>query len=532
MSGPAAVPWWHDAVFYQVYVRSFADSDGDGLGDIPGITSRLRYLRDLGVDAVWITPFYPSPQHDAGYDVADYRDVDPRFGRLADVDELLTRAKGLGLKVVVDLVPNHTSSEHAWFRQALASSPGSPERGRYLFRSGKGRHGARSPNNWESVFGGPAWERLADGEWYLHLFDTSQPDLDWRNPEVPAMFEEVLRFWLDRGVDGFRVDVAHGLFKVASLRDQRGVTGRDGGGDLPSDREERAMVERTVQDEPMWDQPEVHEVYRSWRRILEEYAGDRMAVAEAWTQTPEAMARYVRPDELHQAFNFAWLLAPWSASAFAEVVRGTLAAVGLVGATPTWVLSNHDVVRHPTRYGGGPRGLARARAATLTMLALPGSAYLYQGEELGLEEVDVPPEDRQDPYWLRTGKPGRDGARVPIPWRGTRSPYGFGTAASKPWLPMPDDWAALTVAAQRKDPDSTWSFYRDALRARRRVAHDDDAVEIVEGRSTVLHLRRGSLTVVCNCGSRPVRLPAGEVVVASGPLEGGLLPPDTAVWLG
>ncbi|HEX4685339.1 MAG TPA: glycoside hydrolase family 13 protein [Nocardioides sp.] len=530
-------PWWRDAVFYQVYVRSFADSDGDGLGDIPGITSRLRYLRDLGVDAVWITPFYPSPQHDAGYDVSDYVDVDPRFGRLRDFDELLVRAHALGLKVVVDLVPNHTSSEHAWFQQALAAGPGSPERARYLFRQGKGRGGALPPNNWESVFGGPAWTRVDDAstgsgrraEWYLHLFDASQPDLDWRNPEVPAMFDDVLRFWLDRGVDGFRVDVAHGLLKAKNLRDQRGVV--PGQRDLPGDREDRAMVERTVRDEPMWDQPEVHDVYRAWRRLLDGYDGDRMAVAEAWTQSPESMARYVRPDELHQAFNFAWLLAPWSASAFAEVVRGTLDAVETVGAAPTWVLSNHDVVRHPTRYGGGARGLARARAATLTMLSLPGSAYLYQGEELGLEEVDVPPECRQDPSWFRTGKPGRDGARVPIPWRGTRSPYGFGPAGTTPWLPMPGDWGGLTVAAQRKDPDSTWRFYRHALRARRRIAHDDAAVEVVETRSTVLELRRGDLTVLCNCGSRPVRMPAGDVVVASRPLAGDQLPPDTAVWL-
>jgi alpha-glucosidase len=537
MSGRRGTPWWRDAVFYQVYVRSFADSDGDGLGDVPGITSRLRYLRDLGVDAVWITPFYPSPQRDAGYDVSDYRAVDPRFGTLADVDELLARAHELRLRIVVDLVPNHTSSEHPWFRSALAAAPGSSERARYLFRKGRGRGGNRPPNNWQSVFGGSAWERVAGpstgpgrhAEWYLHLFDVSQPDLDWRDPDVPAMFEDVLRFWLDRGVDGFRIDVAHGLFKDARLRDQRGA---EVVRDLPSDREQRAMIERTVLDEPMWDQPEVHEVYRSWRRILSEYDSDRMAVAEAWTQSPESMARYVRPDELHQAFNFAWLLAPWSAAAFAEVVRGTLAAVEPVGAAPTWVLSNHDVVRHPTRYGGGVRGLARARAATLTMLALPGSAYLYQGEELGLEEVDVPPAFRQDPAWFRTGLPGRDGARVPIPWRGTRAPYGFGPAGSTPWLPMPDEWAPLTVAAQRKDPASTWSFYRDALRARRRVAASaGGAVEIVPGRSTVLQLRRGDLTVVCNCGSRPVRLPPGEVVIASGPLPADRLPPDTAAWL-
>ena len=533
MTHPTPGPWWRDAVFYQVYVRSFADSDGDGLGDLPGITSRLRYLRDLGVDAVWITPFYPSPQRDAGYDVSDYRDVDPRFGRLRDVDVLLARAHGLGLRVVVDLVPNHTSSEHPWFRQALTAGPGSPERARYLFRSGRGRGGDRPPNNWESVFGGPAWTRVPDGEWYLHLFDASQPDLDWRNPEVPAMFEEVLRFWLDRGVDGFRVDVAHGLFKVRSLRDQR-RNARDKGSDLPHDREDRSLVERTVLDEPMWDQPEVHEVYRSWRRLIEEYDGDRMAVAEAWTTTPESMARYVRHDELHQAFNFAWLLAPWSAAAFAEVVRGTLAAVAPVAAAPTWVLSNHDVVRHPSRYGGGAQGLARARAATLMMLGLPGSAYLYQGEELGLQEVDVPPDRRTDPSWFRTGMPGRDGARVPIPWRGSRTPYGFGPAGSTPWLPMPDDWASLTVAAQRTDPESTWSFYRAAIRARRSFATTSavgDDVEVVEGRSTVLHLRRGSLTMVCNCGSRPVRLPPGDAVISSGPLRDGLLPPDTAAWL-
>ena len=533
----AARLWWHDAVIYQVYVRSFADSDGDGLGDLPGITSRLRYLRTLGVDAVWITPFYPSPQNDAGYDVSDYRDVDPRFGSLADADALLAEAHALGLKVIVDLVPNHTSSEHEWFREALASAPGSKQRARYLFRRGKGRGGAQPPNNWGSVFGGPAWTRVADGstgsgqpgEWYLHLFDTTQPDLDWRNPEVPAMFRDVLRFWLDRGVDGFRVDVAHGLVKVKSLRDQRGLT--PGETDLPSDRESRAMVERTLRDEPMWDQPEVHEVYRDWHQVLATYDGDRMAVAEAWTQTPESMARYVRPDEFQQAFNFAWLLAPWSATAFADVIRGTFAAIEPVAAAPTWVLSNHDVIRHPTRYGGGAVGLARARAATLVMLGLPGSAYLYQGEELGLEEVDVPPESRQDPVWFRTGAAGRDGARVPIPWRGSRAPYGFSPAGTETWLPMPDDWAGLTVAAQRKDPDSTWSFYRDALRARRRFVDAGDEVELVDTRSTVLEVRRGPLTVVCNCGPRPVRLPAGEVVLSSGPLDGGLLPPNTAAWV-
>jgi alpha-glucosidase len=525
----ADAPWWRDAVVYEIYVRSFADSDGDGLGDLPGITSGLPYLRDLGVDAVWVTPFYPSPQHDAGYDVADYVDVDPRFGSLADADALLARAHALGLKVVVDLVPNHTSSEHPWFQEALRARPGTRAgdraRARYLFRPGRGRDGSRPPNNWDSVFGGPAWTRVADGSWYLHLFDTTQPDLDWRNPEVPAMFRDVLRFWLDRGVDGFRVDVAHSLFKVESLRDQRGPRSNAPAGSP-------GTVRHLVRDEPMWDQPEVHGVYRDWHRLLASYDGDRMAVAEAWTATPEAMARYVRPDELHQAFNFDWLLAPWSARAFARVITGTLAALDPVGASPTWVLSNHDVTRHVTRYGNGPVGLARARAATLCMLGLPGSSYLYQGEELGLEEVDVPPEARQDPVWFRTGRPGRDGCRVPIPWRGSRPPYGFGPAGTQPWLPQPDDWGPLTVASQRRDPGSTWSFYRDALRVRRRFAGTaGTTVEMVDDRATVLEFRRGPLTVVCNCGSRPVRLPKGEPLVGSGPLLDGKLPPDTAVWL-
>ena len=503
---------------YQVYVRSFADSDGDGVGDLPGITAKLPYLRDLGVDALWITPFYPSPQHDHGYDVADYCDVDPLFGDLAAADHLLETAHDLGLKVVVDLVPNHTSSDHVWFQQALAAGPGSPERARYLFRDSPDR----PPNNWDSVFGGPAWTRTDDGQWYLHLFDTTQPDLDWRNPEVPAMFEDVLRFWLDRGVDGFRVDVAHGLFKEEGLRDQV-VSGHDG--------HSGSMVERRLSDEPMWDQPEVHGVYRTWRRILDEYDGDRMAVAEAWTQTAESMARFVRPDELSQTFNFGWLLADWSATAFADVIHGTLAAMAPVGASPTWVLSNHDVVRHVTRYGGGDRGLARARAATLTMLALPGSAYVYQGEELGLEEVTVSPADWQDPAALRTGNAGRDGCRVPIPWSGDAAPYGFG-GEGQPWIPQPDDWASLSVEAQWGRPGSTLEFYREALRARRThaLALDDD-VTVTSGPADMLTVVRGPLTVVLNCGTSPVALPEGEVLVASGPVDADKLPGDTAVWL-
>lgn len=530
-------PWWRDAVVYQVYVRSFADSDGDGIGDLPGITARLPHLAGLGVDAVWLTPFYASPQKDHGYDVADYLAVDPMFGDLADADELIATAHGLGLRLIVDLVPNHTSEAHAWFTAALAAAPGSPERARYLFREGRGPGGGEPPNNWHSVFGGPAWTRLPEGpdgpgQWYLHLFDASQPDLDWRNPEVGDMFEGVLRAWLDRGVDGFRVDVAHGLFKEASLRDQQVADG-----EVPSSESQESastggasMVERTLRDEPMWDQPEVHEVYRRWRRVLDSFPGDRMDVAEAWTQTPDSMARFVRPDEMDQAFNFAWLLAPWSARAFADVVTGTLTALDPVGASPTWVLSNHDVVRHPTRYGGGERGLARARAATLTMLALPGSCYLFQGEELGLEQVDVAPEHRQDPSWFRTGEVGRDGCRVPMPWSGGLPPYGFGPGADQPWIPQPDDWAGLTVEAQTGVGGSTLEFYRAALAARRALPHAE-TVE-VEVRGDLLLLRREGLTVALNCGELAAELPdGGSVVLASGPVPAGTLPPDTAAWL-
>jgi alpha-glucosidase len=537
-------PWWRHAVCYQIYVRSFADSDGDGLGDLAGIEQRLPYLARLGVDAIWLTPFYTSPQHDHGYDVADYRDVDPRFGTLADFDAMLARAHQLGLRVIVDIVPNHTSSEHPWFRAALAD-PNGPERRRYLFRAGHGPGGEEPPNNWRSVFGGPAWTRVDDpaarpgsaraagperearpeppAQWYLHLFDATQPDLDWTNPEVGDEFCSILRFWLDRGVDGFRIDVAHGLRKQEGLPDVAD----------PLRRRPSTMVERSAEDEPMWDRPEVHEVYRRWRKELDGYPGDRMAIAEAWVTSPSSMARYIRPDELHQAFNFLWLTAPWSADAFRRVIEQTLAAVGRVQASPTWVLSNHDVVRHPTRYGGGARGLARARAATLTMLGLPGSAYLYQGEELGLEQVYVPRRFWQDPGALRTGEEGRDGCRVPMPWSGDRPPYGFSPGAGQPWLPQPADWAPLTVSAQEADPGSTLAFYRRLLAARRDFAvAAGDTVELIDTSQPVLAFRRGTLVCAVNCGSRPAAPPdeAGDLLIASGPGAADRLPPDTAAW--
>ncbi|HEX2174603.1 MAG TPA: glycoside hydrolase family 13 protein [Nocardioidaceae bacterium] len=518
--------WWQDGVFYEIYVRSFADADGDGIGDIPGITSRLSYLAGLGVDAVWITPFYPSPQADHGYDVADYRDVDPMFGTLADFDEMLQTAHEHGIRVVVDLVPNHSSDEHEWFRQALAAGPGSRERDRYLFRDGRGDDGEQPPNNWRSVFGGPAWARVPDGQWYLHMFDRRQPDFNWDNPEVRDEFESVLRFWLERGVDGFRIDVAHGMFKAEGLPDVESDV------DVTGIEEAMANLER-----PYWDQPAVHDVYRRWRHVLQEYPGDRMAVAEAWVGSAESMARYVRPDELQQAFNFHWLQARWSAAAFRAVIEATFAAVGPVEASPTWVLSNHDVERHVSRYGDGTQGLARAHAATLTMLALPGSAYLYAGEELGLPQAEVPPEQRQDPTWHRGGGVGRDGCRVPMPWSGDTPPFGFSPPGSAPtWLPQPRAWAGLAVDAQQQDPGSTLSFYRRALATRRAVLPEvGSAVKFLDSAPEVLAFRRDpDLVCVVNCGREPTDVSGlGDLVIASGADEevlGGSLPPDTAAW--
>jgi alpha-glucosidase len=529
-SAGGARPWWRDAVFYEIYVRSFADGDGDGVGDLPGIRARLPHLADLGVDALWITPFFPSPMADGGYDVADYRDVDPMFGTLADFDALLADAHALGIRVTIDVVPNHTSSAHAWFREALASAPGSAARARYMFRDGAGPDGAHPPNDWESVFGGPAWTRTTDpdgtpGQWYLHLFDAAQPDLDWRNPEVGDEFESVLRFWLDRGVDGFRIDVAHGLLKDPLLPDARGAQHPG----LLSDEDVPA---------PMWDQPEVHDVYRRWRKVLDTYDGDRMAVGEAWVFDAEALARYVRPDELHQAFNFRFLKAPWDAAAWREVVDASLQSTALVGATTTWVLSNHDVVRHVTRYGDGETGQARARAALLFMLALPGSVYLYQGEELGLREVvELPHEVLQDPVWERSGytEKGRDGCRVPLPWSGEAPPYGFGPGGVTPWLPQPADWAPLTAEAQEDDPGSALTLYREALRRRRaEPALGDGALRWVEGPAdgVLTFVRDGTPGVACtvNMGERAVPVPDGTVLLASQPLPEGTLPPGAAVW--
>ncbi|MFD9210358.1 glycoside hydrolase family 13 protein [Streptomyces sioyaensis] len=526
--------WWRDAVIYQVYVRSFADSDGDGIGDLRGVRERLPYLRDLGVDAVWLTPFYASPQADGGYDVADYRAVDPLFGTLQDADILVRTAHDLGLRVIVDIVPNHTSDRHPWFQDPELA------RQRYVFRPGKGPSGELPPNDWESVFGGPAWTRTDRGDWYLHLFAPEQPDLNWDDPEVHAEFEAIMRFWLDLGVDGFRIDVAHGMIKAPGLPD------------IGHGQQAQLIGTQVL---PFFDQDGVHAIHRTWRRLLDGYGEAHgkqvIGVAEAWAPTPERLALYVRPDELHQAFNFQFLNAPWQAGALRAVIDASIAATASVGAPTTWVLSNHDVVRHTTRLGGG---LDRARAATLLMLALPGSAYLYQGEELGLPEVtDLPDEVRQDPAFFRGRRPApaadapaadagdtsgqdgfRDGCRVPLPWSGEQPPYGFGPGGS--WLPQPADWRALTVAAQTGDPASTLELYRTALSLRRRLPGlGDGPMTWVSAPDGVLAFHRPGLLCTVNTLDRDLAFPApGTPLLASTPVTvndgSAVLPGDSCTW--
>ncbi|MFI6086796.1 glycoside hydrolase family 13 protein [Streptomyces sp. NPDC051218] len=530
--GSAPREWWRDAVIYQVYPRSFADGNGDGMGDLPGVTARLPYLKRLGVDAVWLSPFYASPQADAGYDVADYRAVDPMFGTLPDADALVREAHALGLRVLVDLVPNHCSDQHAWFKQAVREGEGSPVRERFHFRPGKGEDGQLPPNDWESVFGGPAWTRVADGEWYLHLFAPEQPDFNWDHPAVHEEFRSILRYWLDLGIDGFRIDVAHGLVKAAGLPD------------IGHEEQVKLLGKQSV---PYFDQDGVHEIYRSWRRILQEYPGERIAVAEAWTPTVERSARYLRPGELHQAFNFEYLTSAWDAPALRAVIDRSLDAMNAVGAPATWVLSNHDVVRHSTRLaeGDAARGLRRAKAATLLMLALPGSAYIYQGEELGLPEVtELPDEVRQDPAFFRsTGQDGtRDGCRVPLPWSGDRAPFGFGPVDGGPsWLPQPAGWKDLTVEAQDGDPASTLEFYRRALAVRREhpALGAGSDVEWLDAPEGVLSFRRtspgGSMVCTVNLTAAPVTVPSpGTVLLSSAGTtpgaDGTVLPADSTVW--
>lgn len=530
----ATVNWWRDAAIYQIYVRSFADGDGDGTGDLAGVRAKLPYLVELGVDALWFTPWYLSPLADGGYDVADYRTIDPAFGTLAEAEKLIAEARELGIRTIIDIVPNHVSDQHVWFRAALAAAPGSPERELFHFRPGRGADGEIPPNDWVSEFGGTPWTRLDDGEWYLHLFATQQPDLNWAHPAVRQEHEDVLRFWFERGVEGVRIDSAALPVKDPGLPDF--VEGRD--------------------PHPYVDRDELHDIYRSWRAIADEYGA--IFVGEVWLPDAERFARYLRPDELHTAFNFNFLACPWDAGRLRSAIDDTLAEHAAVGAPATWVLCNHDVTRTVTRYGredtgfdfaaktfGTPTdlvlGTRRARAAALLSLALPGAAYLYQGEELGLPEADIPRGRIQDPMHFRSGgtDPGRDGCRVPLPWVG-QAPYaGFGSTV-EPWLPQPADWSTYAADLQRADPDSMLSLYRAALRLRRTApgfgssgTPGEQLVWLPTAPGVLAFTRGDGLMCIVNLTEEPIELPSHtEVLLVSGPsADGGRLPQDTAAWL-
>ncbi|WP_091707542.1 glycoside hydrolase family 13 protein [Microbacterium sp. cf046] len=539
--------WWRSAVIYQVYVRSFADADGDGTGDLAGVRAHLGYLKDLGVDAIWFNPWYPSPMADGGYDVVDYRDIHPQFGTLADAEALIREALALGIRTIIDVVPNHISDQHPWFQEALAAEPGSPARERFWFHPGKGENGDEIPTHWVSSFQGETWTRTTNpdgtpGEWYLHMFTPEQPDLNWNHPDVRREHEEILRFWFDRGVAGVRIDSAALLIKDADLPE---VGEKQGPGQHPTE-----------------DRDELHDVYRSWRAIADSYAGTRVLVGEIWVPDIDRFAAYLRDDEMHTAFNFDFLARPWGAASFRESIRQTLAAHAPVGAPSTWVLSNHDVTRPVTRYGradttfaflkkrfGVPTdpelGRNRARAAALLVAALPGSLYIYQGDELGLPEVEDLPRDLiEDPMHYRSGgvDPGRDGCRVPLPWAGDEPPFAFSPDGSRTWLPQPPQWRALTVEAQRSDPHSTFSLYRDALALRRDLPALGDGDldwwdDALPGADDVLAFRRGDdFACIVNTGEDPVSLgpligAGGQILLASSPLEGASLPGDSTAWL-
>jgi alpha-glucosidase len=534
---PKGDRWWRDAVVYQVYVRSFADANGDGIGDLAGVRSRLSYLRELGVDALWFSPWYASPMADGGYDIADYRSIDPALGTLAEAEELIADAHAFGIRTIVDIVPNHVSNRHPWFRGALASPPGSPMRARFWFRPGAGRDGELPPNGWQSIFGGSAWTRTADeaGEWYLHLFAPEQPDLNWTDPAVWAEHEDVLRFWFDRGVAGVRIDSAGLLVKDPELSEE--------------------SAERAAGEHPFTDRDGVHEIYRRWRSIADSYGDPRVLVGEIALPDAERLARYLRPDELHTALNCEPLARPWDAEHVYDSIESTLAAHATVDAPATWVLSSHDVARQASGNGHADSSFARAskrsdtpanlelgtrraRAAALLAMALPGSLCISQGEELGLPEVeDSAPERRQGPMWQRSGgvDPGRDGSRIAIPWAGDHPPYGFAAdGAARPWLDPPVDWGSLTVSAQALHESSMLSLYRAGLRLRRDAPWgDEDGLQWLAAPRSVIAFTRGEgFSCFVNLGREPADLPAGaQVLIASSELEGGALPPDTAVWL-
>lgn len=539
LAGPK--DWWRQAVVYQIYPRSFADGNADGIGDLTGMLDRVDYLVSLGIDAIWLSPFYPSELADGGYDVADYRDVDPRIGTLDQFDELIERLHSHQIRVFVDIVPNHTSDQHVWFQEALAAAPGSPARERYIFRDGRGENGELPPSDLVSHFGPQGWSRVADGQWYMHLFAKEQPDLNWDNREVHDDFLKTLKFWSDRGVDGFRIDVAHALTKQLDP--------------LPARSSFTLEMMSSDGKDPLFDRDEVHEIYREWRQLFDQYNPPRVAVAEAWVH-PNRRFAYAAPDELGQVFNFDLLTATFDAHSYRETIQKNLQFSAESGSSNTWVLSNHDVIRHATRLAlpSGvdenlwyvanrmhpdldlETGIERAKAATLLILALPGSTYLYQGEELGLHEVfDIPSNQMQDPQWFRgEGKlKSRDGCRVPLPWRASGQYFGFGGPAH---LPQPGWYYEYAVDTQHGNPHSTLELYRSALRRRRELLTAETLDWIGDLPEGVLGFKRPNGWIsITNFNSHEVKLHGFahcEVLLSSNlNSTSGRLAANSTIWL-
>jgi alpha-glucosidase len=590
-------PWWRSASVYQLYVRSFADANGDGIGDLAGITQRLGHVKSLGVDAIWLNPCFPSPQRDHGYDVSDYFAIEADYGDLAAFDQLIDQAHGFGLRVLLDVVPNHCSRDHQWFLDAIAAGPGSVERARFWFRPGRGVDGCEPPNNWKAIFGGSAWTRITEpngepGEWYLGVFTPDQPDWNFSDPTVADHFDRMLRFWFDRGVDGFRADAVIYLGKVYGLPDANEVD-----------------VESPLNPMFTYVQSQ-HDVWRRWRTLVDtyevEHGRELLLVAEAFSpNNPALMLEYANPTEFHQTFAFDLMLAPWRAEPIRNVITSTLAALAPAGLLPAWTLNNHDTQRTATRYGrndivemGGfhagqfrisdapidaALGQRRARAATLLLLGLPGCVYLYAGEELGLPEVlDLPDAARQDPVFFNSkGESiGRDGCRIPLPWTcdpslsfGFTSPLSvastptltsiapsqvlltdsassdsspaehvMGTSGSTgtPWLPQPADWGTWSVEAQTEQANSMLSLYRVAGKLRRELGGlQGDSFAWIEGLPLdLLAFRRGDVVVAFNPTDTPFSLPEdviGNAAIALSSVYGHndphTVPANATIWL-
>ena len=556
--------WWQDAVVYQIYPRSFADANNDGIGDLQGIISHLDHIASLNVDAIWMSPCFPSPQHDHGYDVADYFDINPDYGDLATFDLLVAEARKRGIRIMLDVVPNHCSIEHAWFKSAVAAGKGSPLRERFYFRDGRGENGELPPNNWQSIFGGAAWTRITEpdgnpGQWYLHVFDYSQPDMNWEHEDIKKQFDDMLTFWFDRGVEGFRVDAVAVVGKTPGLPDGPDFTGRD---DLK-------VSELATLNPHFQHREEMRPYWARWRALMDRYEADHpgreiVTVSEAYTpEGPLQLLKYLTPDQFHSSFIFDLMLAPWIPSYVREAVENNYRVLAENGANFAWTLNNHDTHRSVTRYGRSiaddpssftgnnlvhrdapvdiALGTRRNRAMIAFTAALPGTIYLYQGEETGLPEwLELPDNRREDPVFRRTNgeEKGRDGCRVPIPWTSDASSnYGFSAAAGAdaPWLPQPEWWGDFAADAQENDPSSILALYRAVMGTRDQFDPQDAIEWVLPDDPALVAFRRGGILVVMNMSRSDATVPSDVLGSAQAFLQtdggnGALVPANSTVW--